>query len=76
MLFPTPLPRMTGNLSAEIVARMIASKITGQEWELPPWLPLHYLTTLDDSEQRCKADQSWATAKCHTGNVLCAALLR
>ena len=40
---------MTRDRSAEIVARMIVSKITGQEWELPPWLPLHYLTTLDDS---------------------------
>jgi hypothetical protein len=38
--------RMTGHRSADIVARMIASKITSQEWELPPWLPLHYLTDL------------------------------
>jgi hypothetical protein len=38
--------RMTRHRSADIVARMIASKIRGQEWELPPWLPLHYLTNL------------------------------
>ena len=37
---------MTGLCSADIVARMIASKVTGKEWQLPPWLPLHYLTNL------------------------------
>ena len=66
--FSYPSSPMTGDRSAEIVAHMIASKITGQEWKLPPWLPLHYLTTLDDTQQPCKVDQSWATAKCHTRN--------
>jgi hypothetical protein len=42
---------MTRHPSADIVARMIVSKITGQEWELPPWFPLHYLTSLDHSQQ-------------------------
>ncbi|KAI0248770.1 FAD dependent oxidoreductase-domain-containing protein [Lactifluus subvellereus] len=37
------MPRAFG--CADIVARMITSKITGQGWELPQWLPLHYLTT-------------------------------
>ncbi len=64
---------MTRDRSADIVARMIASKITGREWELPPWLPLHYVTTLDDSQQAlCSVDQS----KRHTRNGQCAALLR
>ncbi|KAI0297829.1 FAD dependent oxidoreductase [Multifurca ochricompacta] len=40
------MPRAFG--CADIVARMIASKITNQEWEFPAWLPLHYLTSLDD----------------------------
>jgi hypothetical protein len=38
--------RMTRHHSADVLARMIASEITGQEWELPQWLPLHYLTNL------------------------------
>jgi hypothetical protein len=66
---------MTRDRSADIVARMIASKITGREWELPPWLPLHYLTTLDDSQQALcsgSADQLMR----RTRNAQCAALLR
>lgn len=39
---------MTIYLSADIVARMIVAKITGQEWELPSWFPIHYLTNLDN----------------------------
>ena len=31
-----------------MVARMITAKITGEEWELPTWLPIHYLTSLDN----------------------------
>ncbi|KAH9989908.1 FAD dependent oxidoreductase [Russula compacta] len=42
------MPRAFG--CADIVARMITSKITGQKWELPSWFPLHYLTTEDDSQ--------------------------
>jgi hypothetical protein len=38
---------VTIHLSADIVARMITAKITGEEWELPSWLPIHYLTSLD-----------------------------
>jgi hypothetical protein len=38
--------RITIHHSADVVARMIASEITGLEWELPQWLPLHYLTNL------------------------------
>jgi len=54
------MPRAFG--CADIVARMIASKITGNPWELPYWLPLHYLTTLDDSQQAsCIVDQSART---------------
>ncbi len=37
---------VTTHLSADIVARMITAKITDQEWELPSWLPIHYLTSL------------------------------
>jgi hypothetical protein len=67
---------MTRDYSADIVARMIASKITGQSWELPDWFPLHYLTILDDSQQSlCSVDQSWTTAKCHMRNRLHAAFL-
>ncbi|KAI9449965.1 FAD dependent oxidoreductase-domain-containing protein, partial [Lactarius psammicola] len=40
------MPRAFG--CADIVARMITAKITGQEWELPSWLPIHYLTNLDN----------------------------
>jgi glycine/D-amino acid oxidase-like deaminating enzyme len=39
------MPRAFG--CADIVARMITAKITGEEWELPSWLPIHYLTSLD-----------------------------
>ncbi|KAH9964389.1 FAD dependent oxidoreductase [Lactifluus volemus] len=42
------MPRAFG--CADIVARMIASKITGQEWEIPPWFPSHYLTSLEHSQ--------------------------
>ena len=68
---------MTRGCSADIVARMIASKVTGQSWELPHWFPLHYLTVLDDSQQSlCIVDQSWNTAECHMRNGPHAALLR
>ncbi|KAH9957017.1 FAD dependent oxidoreductase-domain-containing protein [Russula dissimulans] len=53
------MPRAFG--CADIVARMIVSKITDREWELPPWLPLHYLTTLNDS----------LPVVCNTSNGLC-----
>lgn len=73
----TALPPMTRDHSADIVARMIASKITGQSWELPHWFPLHYLTISDDSQQSlCIVDQSSTTAKCHMRNRLHTALLR
>jgi hypothetical protein len=39
---------MTIHLSADVVARMIVAKITGVEWELPSWFPIHYLTSLDN----------------------------
>ena len=38
---------VTIHLSADIVAQMIWTKITGDKWELPSWLPIHYLTNLD-----------------------------
>ncbi|KAH8980511.1 FAD dependent oxidoreductase [Lactarius hatsudake] len=40
------MPRAFG--CADIVARMITAEITGQEWELPSWLPRHYITSLDN----------------------------
>ncbi|KAF8264508.1 FAD dependent oxidoreductase-domain-containing protein [Lactarius quietus] len=40
------MPRAFG--CADIVARMITAKITGDEWEMPPWFPIHYLTSLDN----------------------------
>lgn len=39
---------VTIHLSADIVARMITAKLTDDEWELPSWLPIHYLTSLDN----------------------------
>lgn len=42
--------------SADIVARMITAKITGDEWELPPWLPIHYLTNLDNFWRASRED--------------------
>ncbi|KAI9455035.1 FAD dependent oxidoreductase-domain-containing protein [Russula earlei] len=43
------MPRAFG--CADVLARIIAFKITNQEWELPPWFPLHYLTTREDSHR-------------------------
>ncbi|KAI0262357.1 FAD dependent oxidoreductase [Gloeopeniophorella convolvens] len=54
------MPRAFG--CADVVARMIASNITGHEWEFPPWLPLHYVTSLDGSSARAMEAMTNASA--------------
>lgn len=49
------MPRAFG--CADVVARIIASEITGQEWELPQWFPLHYLTNLPNRFESSHASQ-------------------
>lgn len=41
-----PRDPLTTRFSAEVIARMLAAKLNGSnEWELPSWLPRHYLTS-------------------------------